>query len=71
MTKRALISALKAFVVGGLGAVAVLLSAGQSINWRVLVGAGIAGGLKLAWKYLDLVVGDAEAVMTDIDNERR
>ena len=62
MTKRALVSALKAFVVGGLGAVGVLLAAGQPVmNWRALLGAAIAGGLKLAWKYLDLSVGDSEA----------
>lgn len=60
MTRRALISAMKAFIVGALGAVAVLLSAGEHVDWRVLLGGAIAGGLKLAWKYLDLAVGDIE-----------
>ena len=60
MTKRALISGLKAFFVGALSVLGAQLSAGQPVDWKVAVGGGIGFVLKFLWKSLDLAVGDQE-----------
>ncbi len=62
MTKRALVSALKAFLAGAIATLGVQLSTGQPVDWKVLLGGAITGGIKFAWKYLDLMVGDEEPV---------
>jgi len=61
MTKRALISALKAFAVGALSVLGAQLSAGQHVDWKVAVGGGIGFVLKFFWKSADLAVADKKA----------
>ncbi len=60
MTKRALISALKAFFVGAASVLGAQLSTGQSVDWKVAIGGGIAFVVKFLWKSADLAVGDQE-----------